>query len=235
MTMSYFGIFAASFQSSPPNLSAVVPPALGAPVKSPPEPLNTWMWPAVLAPGTNSLSSMPMPRRRHSSASQPPAVTAMCGMSPSRAVLRQAELAIGDLVRFALLRDAELQLAAPLADLDDDRDVLVDGHVLQLELTLRVGERADHRAERDARAGLAADALGDRGELGVAVRAAGDVDHDVVERVRAGRVVDLARDRRRRVLVVALLALAREALTGNRAGRERARRPRSRRLPVRLP
>ena len=136
------------------------------------------------------------------------------------AVLRKAELAIRNRVRFALLRDVELEGAAPLSDLDDDGDVLVDWHVLQLELTLRVGERADHRAERDARAGLAAHALGDRGELGVAVRPAGDVDHDVVERVRAGRVVDLARDGRGDRRVVALLALAREALTGHRSGGE---------------
>ena len=35
------------------------------------------------APGTNSLSSMPMPRRRHSRASHAPEVTAIWGMSPS--------------------------------------------------------------------------------------------------------------------------------------------------------
>src|SRR5690606_3905246 len=71
-TMSYFLSCSSSVQKG----SASAP-------KPPPAPLKTCTWPDLLWPVTNSESSMPMPRSRHSSASKPPLVTAICGMSPS--------------------------------------------------------------------------------------------------------------------------------------------------------
>ena len=70
----------------------------------------------------------------------------MRGMSPSDCLLRQPrELGIGELGLGALLHLGDGHLAAPLADLDDERDVRADRHVLQRELAGRVGERRDER------------------------------------------------------------------------------------------
>src|SRR6185295_10774101 len=139
------------------------------------------------------------------------------------AALRQLEGAIRNRVLGALVGDVDVELAAPLADLNDDRDVLLDRDVLELEGTRRVRERADERVDHDAVARLALDAVlrrvRERRKVAVRIPAARDVDLDVVEGIRARRIVDLTREGGR-VRAVALHLLALEARARLLAGHE---------------
>ena len=121
--------------------------------------------------------------------------------------------------RFLALHDIHRHLAPPLADLDDERDVVPDRHVLEDELPGRVGRRIDNRITRQRRvAAVAAGPVHEHLDLGV-----GHVHHRVVERQlegwipRAGRRVDRPAQRRGRA-AGALDLLALEPCAARAAG-----------------
>ncbi len=125
-------------------------------------------------------------------ASEPPVVTAIFGRCPSDCVARQAgQVHVGDRVVDAGRDRGDRDLAPPLADLHDQRDVGPRGHAGQMKRALGVRERRRDRVTRDRRAALVAR---DRLRNGVQ-RAVGHVNGDVVERHLPGRVVDHARQR----------------------------------------
>ena len=139
-----------------------VDPRAGA-LSSPPagpSPAKNWIRP--VPPGlVNSLSSMPILRKTHSSASTAPVTIAMSGMSPSASPAGQAAFPVwqsGSFVRaaatavFTQAARSECDLTAPAPELDDERDVGADGHVRQGELAVDAGRR---RHERVARHGAA--------------------------------------------------------------------------------
>ena len=140
---------------------------------------------------------MPIRRSRHSSASAPPVVTAIFGMWPSACVRgRRVRFGVGDRVVDAGGDGRDRDLPAPLADLDDERDVRA-GRDVSTARSVRWRRSARSRSACPTAATLHRsqdDALGDRDRSG-RVR---DVDDDVVERQLAGRIVDRAADRRLR-------------------------------------
>ena len=136
------------------------------------------------------------------------------------------------------MRDHEL--LAPLADLDDERDVVAARHAPRSSCPLHEGELAvasveradDGRARRGRLARRARRAAGDDG-VG---RRVGDVDVDVVERQVARRIVDGAGERR----VGGLRAVGRRALeslarAGAAAARSSVRAARRHPPPLPLP
>ena len=146
----------------------------------------------VPPPGVNSASSIPILRSRHSSASALPVVSAILGMCPSLWLRGKRVWFMSVQRRVRAVRDHRHgQLAPPLADLDHQRHVGADRHVLEREVSGLVGERRrDRLARQRGAAAVAARALGHRVE-----RRVGHVDDDVVERDLAGGIVDRAADR----------------------------------------